>query len=274
MSETLSLNTAVTALEHCPWGVLLFNDTGELAWVNRHGTAMLADAGVAPQGLRSADLMGRLITGPEGLTMLGDSDRAVGLSQQSLVCDGKSYTAWYLSDLGQLRQERLERLQLQEKLQQEAMYNPATGLLTRTSLLKNLDLLITRSRRYENPLSLIMLRVAEFSAKAEREQVLLAVGHALRDQMRWVDMISRADDDNFIIVMPETVAELVPPLVRKIRERLESLSVPYGNGKPCIVRAEFGVASWCKGDDSQLLLRRLEDSLGTGDSLRQQAPMV
>lgn len=268
----LTLNAAITTLEQCPWGVLLFTDSGELAWANHQAGVLLGQAGLSNKGVRAADLVARLGSADEGLHRLGEGP-AVAIHRQHLVCDGRSLEAWYLSDMSQLWEERRERLQLQEKLQQEAMINPSTGLLTRTSLLKNLDLLITRSRRYDNPVSLIMIKVVEYSARASREDVLLAVGHVLRDQMRWVDMVSRADDDNFIIVLPETTEDLVPSLVRKLRSRLETLTVPYGNGKPCMVRAEFGIAAWRKGDDSQLLLGRLEEALAAaGESPKQHAP--
>ena len=129
-------------------------------------------------------------------------------------------------------------------------------------MLQNLDPLVSRSRRYNNPLSVVVLSVAGLAdyntlpTGPDAQQVLLAVGHLLKDQLRWADIISRSLSNEFVIVLPETSTEAAQKLIDKIRAHLVSLVIPGAPEKSYAIDARFGLAGWQKGDDAQQLLQR------------------
>ena len=74
--------------------------------------------------------------------------------------------------------------------------DPVTGLLNQRSLVQGLDPQVSRSRRYNNPLSVVAMYLEGIEDMDERyggstrERVLVAIGQLLKDQMRWADLIA------------------------------------------------------------------------------------
>jgi GGDEF domain-containing protein len=125
---------------------------------------------------------------------------------------------------------------------------------------------VSRSRRYGNPLSVIVIEITgagadEAGAAPTTDPVRLAVGQFLRDQLRWVDFIGRGPDDRFTLVLPETPEPHATRLADKLRQRLADLALPESDTR-IKVEARLAVAGWTKGDDAGRLLRRVGEGLG------------
>ena len=74
--------------------------------------------------------------------------------------------------------------------------------------------------------------------------------------MRWVDLVGRTGDSEFTLVLPETNAEDAKKLAAKIENRIQNLSLPDRPEVAISVNATFGLASWQKGDDTSMLLKK------------------
>ena len=163
-------------------------------------------------------------------------------------------------------QERLaeENARLRQQVEDLRLTDELTGLPNRRAISQALDLQVSRSRRYQNPLS-VVLAVVDLQHLASvrplsTDPVVLAVSRFLRDRLRWVDQIGRWDEDEFVLVLPETSHDDAEALLDKIRAEQETMRLPepYDDIRPQLA---FGLACWSKGDDMRTLLRRAHDNL-------------
>ena len=93
-----------------------------------------------------------------------------------------------------------------------------------------------------------------------KDQVLMAIGHLLHDQLRWADITGRLDDEDFLIILPETEDDATKKLAEKIKAQLEDLRIGR-NEQKMMIKMCFGITSWVKGDDQGKLLERTEQAM-------------
>jgi diguanylate cyclase (GGDEF)-like protein len=87
-----------------------------------------------------------------------------------------------------------------------------TGLPTRRVFEEELRRRLAESRRYDGPLSVMLVQVDDFDApggmdRELRRQVNALVAECLREVLRDVDLIARFDEDQFAVLMPNTHLE-------------------------------------------------------------------
>ena len=132
-----------------------------------------------------------------------------------------------------------------------------TGLYTRHGILKKLSLHVSRSRRYFNPLSIIMLRVTPDSS-INNDSINHAIAMILRDKLRWVDDVGHWNMSDFLLILPETGEDAANKLARKIKFQLNRFKLPENHKK---IPTSIAVSSWNKGEDESSLLKRVTDQL-------------
>ncbi|KPK38733.1 MAG: hypothetical protein AMJ69_07615 [Gammaproteobacteria bacterium SG8_47] len=180
--------------------------------------------------------------------------------------EGDAGKLLFFMDITELRGALVERQRLHAKLEASTIRDAATGLLNRKGAFQNLEAQVSRSRRYGNPLSAILIRVEDYQdlrhqrgAEAAKSW-LLSVGHTINEQIRWTDVLGRLNDTvDFLLILPETASDAATQLADKIGERLAQHSSEGQSEQG--VSARFGVAEWAKGDDAAKLLRRAEEAL-------------
>jgi diguanylate cyclase (GGDEF)-like protein len=162
--------------------------------------------------------------------------------------------------------ERLaeENVRLRRQVEELTLNDDLTGLPNRRAISQSLDLHISRSRRYQNPLSVVFVNVDSGEGERPDDVTLLAVSRFLRDRLRWVDQVGRWDDTVFLALLPETNEVDARGLVAKIAGEEASMLLPdcSPDKRP---RLGFGVACWSKGDDQRTLLRAASRDLGAED---------
>ena len=272
MDQPLSSGIATEALANAPIGVLILDKTGHITWLNQALETLL--------GVKRDQLVGKDEAGvdPNWRSVLFRPEPALLLEATATRPDCwlqtwrtklniAGGTLHYYADITDLQKIREERTRLSEELAQHVTRDPITGLPNRQALLQGLEPLVSRSRRYHNPLSVIRLRIdnlqdidTEFGM-GNGEIALTAVAQMLKDQMRWADLIGRFDRDEFLLVLPETNYDAATQLLEKLRHRLAELSPGSRTGLPITLVAQFGVAGWMLGDDRAKLLRRAREML-------------
>lgn len=259
-------------LDNLPIGVGVFDLEGTirranatlLGWLDI-GAEDLADAA---RGRRLPEHIGALFTEAENIIVPPSGNRpARSLVAQHLRLgpgrNGIARVSFY-RDVSQLPEIEPVLQALQEKTEQLALSDPVTGLPNRRALVRALEPMVSRSRRYSNPLSVVIMRVDNVRAveatqgAAAADQVLIAIGHLLRDQTRWADMLGRVDTRSFALLLQETTRADAVKLVSKIAAQTAKLAAPAttGHGQP--VQTSFGVAEWRMGDDVNSLLERAQ----------------
>ena len=272
MDQPLSSGIATEALANAPIGVLILDKTGHITWLNQSLETLL--------GLKRDQLVGKDEAGvdPNWRSVLFRPEPSLLLEATATRPDcwlqtwrTKLYvtggTLHYYADITDLQNIREERTRLSEELAQHVTRDSITGLPNRQALLQGLEPLVSRSRRYHNPLSVIRLRIdnlqdidTEFG-QGNGDIALTAIAQMLKDQMRWADLIGRFDRDEFLLVLPETNYDAATQLLEKLRHRLAELRPGSRTGLPLTLVAQFGVSGWMLGDDRAKLLRRAREML-------------
>ena len=272
MDQPLSSGIATEALANAPIGVLILDKTGHITWLNHALERLLAIDGEQLVGKNQDGVDSNwrgLLFAPEPTLLLEAADlrpdRWLQTWRSKLHVAGG--TIHYYADITDLQNIREDRARLSEELAQHVTRDPVTGLPNRQALLQGLEPLVSRSRRYHNPLSVIRLRIdnlpdieTEFGM-GNGDIALTAVAQMLKDQMRWADLIGRFDKDEFLLVLPETNLQAAIQLLEKLRQRLVGLTPGSRNGLPIKLAAQFGAAGWMLGDDRAKLLRRAREML-------------
>ena len=268
----------IEVIENCPMGILLLDRGGRICGMNKALEQYLC--------VNSADLMGK--TSTEVPAELAEVIEHVGgplsfvradLRERWLNCwsqpiNGQATTvaeARYFLDITDIVDLREERDRLGGELAELRPTDPLTGLLNRRALLKALEEQVTRSRRYENPLSVAMMSLARIGSDgatttASSQPSIVAISRLLKDQLRWADLIALLESSQFSLVLPETSADAATKLTGKITKLLKSLDVVDINDDPVTLVPHFGISAWMKGDDPKRLLRRASEELSAAEA--------
>ena len=126
-------------------------------------------------------------------------------------------------------EEELQELRAQ--LLSLSQFDPMTGLPSRGHFMVNLRQEVARARRYDRPLSLVVVDIDEFTEFNARNGQT-AGDHALQDSakvlrrvVRDSDFLARSGGDEFVVILPETDAAGGRVFAERLRACLESLKL-------------------------------------------------
>ncbi len=173
-----------------------------------------------------------------------------------LADKNEGLTAHYFFDVTELHQLHSENEHLRTELENLNIHDKTTGMLNHHGLMQTLESQVSRSRRYNNPLSLIIIEVGGIKDKKKLSQVLVAISLLLNDQLRWADLAGRLDSNRFLLILPETTAKDTVALAEKLTTQISELDK---NPKNLTIRT--ATSSWEKGDDLDKLMSRAEKGL-------------
>lgn len=266
--EQITLTDMQDALQKSPIGIILIDENGNIQWHNTSLEQMLDVTAEQLSGKSTADLpkeLNSILTSPPETILLQNGDVQRWLHCHSQTSNDGKRTQFYI-DITTEQRLRLERDRLEEDLQQLTTRDPITGLPNRRALLQGLEPLISRSRRYGNPLSLIKLHVELEGLEPQdeikyQEEAWMKVGQLLKEQMRWADIIGRYDGPDFLLVLPETPSDATETLAQKLCELIDELALTTDDDQTIKIRPYCGLTSWEKGDDANLMLQRISNSI-------------
>ena len=175
-------------------------------------------------------------------------------------------------DVTQTERFRRQVDRLQQALHGQVSTDEVTGLLNRRGLMSQLEAQVSRSRRYHNVLSVLVMRLhcvggagEEPGSEPPSEQTVTTVARLLRDQTRWPDIIGRWDERDFVLVLPETSAESARRLTEKLRHYIAELP-PVDGAEDRTWAVDFGISEWEKGDSAQILVEKAAAASGRQSS--------
>ncbi len=157
-------------------------------------------------------------------------------------------------------QEALE--EANARLQRLATTDDLTGLLNSREFARRLDVEIERSRRTNEPLSIVLADVDHFKRVNDEhghqagDGVLRRVGEALRNSARTVDSIARYGGEEFVAILPATEASRARIVAERMREAIADSVV--GDRR---VTASFGIATFGAGMNSDAAIRAADRAL-------------
>lgn len=269
MDFTIEAGIAQKLLSSLPIGVMTATPAGEVTWINE---AMRSLLGI--EGGRTADLsesvrstVQTFISARGTFPVLDQQQSGQKWLKHSMIRLGETAVAHVYEDVTEAKDFQQERDQLAETVRRQSATDALTGLLTQHALMQGLQPLVSLSRRYDKPLSVVMIGLRNLEAidkqggKPGSADVLVGVSRLLKDQMRWADLIGRYAADEFLLVLPETDKAAAGKLVEKLDGALAQYSPASASVKVGFV---YGVTEWTKGDDVNRLLKRAQDALREG----------
>ncbi len=122
----------------------------------------------------------------------------------------------------------IENARLFEQLQQMAITDGLTGVFNRRYFYELAEIEFRRTRRYRNPLALVILDIDNFKLVNDTyghtvgDQVLRSLANCIRQTTRESDLIGRYGGEEFVVLMPETALPAAMEAAERLREVVES----------------------------------------------------
>lgn len=254
---SLDSDNLLSLLHLLPVGIFLVNSDNRIIWVNK----TLCDQ----VGLEARQLVGHMRSELPGTNIFPISER---IARQHINNPGNE-TLFNFNYISKKLQSEFQDIAEIGCLVNHTKYSDdqiqigfdqvdeQTGLYTRHGILKKLSLHVSRSRRYFNPLSIIMLRVIP-DTDVDNESINQAIAMILRDKLRWVDDVGHWNMSDFLLILPETGEEAANKLSRKIKFQLNRFKLPANHKK---IPTTIAISSWHKGEDETNMLKRVTDQL-------------
>lgn len=266
MKDTLSFEQALSLIDNCPDAVLLFDSQDRVIAGNTALQNLLGHAAPSLIGRGTGDLDGSplqsLVAGSGIFAYLGADQKQCYLQALDLRLPPgtAAVRARLLRDVTESEHLQVENDRLQTELAAQALYDPVTGLLNRRGMMVALEPQVSRSRRYNSPLALVIMDV--YGREAE-PGFLVRVSQILKDQLRWADIIACTQEHEFILVLPETRREDAISLTEKLNARMAHEFQSQQSAW-----AAYGIVEWLKTDNSSTLLRRAQTALDQARAVR------
>ncbi len=150
-----------------------------------------------------------------------------------------------------------------------AVTDGLTGLHNRRYFDTHLKLLMDRAAVRGRPLSICMTDIDRFKQVNDTyghdagDEVLREFANRIRTTVRGADLACRFGGEEFVVVMPDTSAEMAAGVAERLRMIIESLPFPVPQADGVLkVTASMGIATLRPGaDTAEALLKRADTAL-------------
>ena len=139
-------------------------------------------------------------------------------------------------------------VQYQQHLEYQTQVDSLTGLFNRRAFENKMNEEFERSKRYHNPLSVLVLDIDNFKTINDSyghhggDGALVKISETLRERTRQSDFPSRYGGEEFVLVLPETDQDNALQVAHKIHESIRTSS--FGTTtRPFVVTVSIGVSS-------------------------------
>ena len=163
----------------------------------------------------------------------------------------------------------LERAAWQQRANQfqlMSITDPLTGLHNRRYQEARLAEELSRSKRYNYPLSFMMIDIDDFKLYNDHnghqagDRALEITAQSLRAALRKIDVASRYGGEEFSILLPQTTLEEAAVIADRIRRKILSTRFPHGATQPLgAVTVSIGLSSFSPALDSAEAIVRAAD---------------
>jgi diguanylate cyclase (GGDEF)-like protein len=149
----------------------------------------------------------------------------------------------------------LSNVAAHERLSFLAFHDSLTGLLNRRVMENVLSREVARSTRYQSPISIVFVDLDDFKQVNDThghgigDALLKYVATILKKMSRDSDVVARFAGDEFVLILPETIAENAEKLIRRTQDYLQNHPFVAG-GVAIPVSISFGVSATDQSDAS------------------------
>ena len=266
--KNMNNNSLSAIIESAPYGVFLTDEQGKVSYCNSALVDLLQGDMDSFIGRTEATASKEFqpMFADKGLVLL-EQDETV----RHLICTTQKLdegTAHYVHDASNMQQLVQEREELRAVIREIKAVDELTGMPNRRGLYNVLEPQVSRSRRYGNDLSVLIARIANYDALAEKldaeqqAELVLSCSHMLNDQVRWADTIGRLNENEFLLILPETTEQDTDKLKSILLERFATIHTDVMQKLDLKLVMEFGLAQWRKGWDVGLMMQHARSLMG------------
>jgi diguanylate cyclase (GGDEF)-like protein/PAS domain S-box-containing protein len=161
-----------------------------------------------------------------------------------------------------------ERKNLELELQRQAQFDFLTGLSNRRSFMDRSELELSRTKRYDNALSVLMLDIDHFKQINDTyghqagDMVLKSLALTFQEVLRNVDIIGRLGGEEFAAVLPETGIEIATEVAERLRQVISAGEVVLTDSVKVQFTVSIGIAAFIdKNSNLDMLLNEADKAL-------------
>lgn len=139
-------------------------------------------------------------------------------------------------------------VQYQQHLEYQTLVDSLTGLFNRRAFEKKINEEFERSKRYHNPLSVLLLDIDNFKLINDTyghhggDAALVKISETFRERTRQSDFPSRYGGEEFVLILPETDQDSALQVASKIHDSIRTCS--FGTtSRPFSLTVSIGVSS-------------------------------
>lgn len=143
-----------------------------------------------------------------------------------------------------------------ERAEERARRDSLTDLYNHRTFYALLEEEVARTRRFDRPLSLLMLDIDHFKSVNDTlghqagDAILRGLSDLLVKQVRAVDRVCRYGGEEFTVIMPETDAAVAMQTAERLRGVVERQPFDTDEGKTAEITVSIGVATSSQGAGS------------------------
>jgi diguanylate cyclase (GGDEF)-like protein/PAS domain S-box-containing protein len=169
----------------------------------------------------------------------------------------------FISDATIRKQTEISLIEANKTIGRLIREDPLTGLANRRSLEENMVRSMSLSRRWKNPLSIIIAAISYFRAVNDGhghltgDQVLVCFSQLLKSSSRVEDIVARFGGEDFILLVSNTDFDRATQLVERLRVDTEKATMPI----PTSITASFGVTRMLDEDTPESLMALVDRAL-------------
>jgi diguanylate cyclase (GGDEF)-like protein/PAS domain S-box-containing protein len=162
----------------------------------------------------------------------------------------------------------LASLQLREKLRDQSIRDPLTGLFNRRFMEESLDRELVRAKRKGHPLSVLFIDIDHFKRFNDTfghdagDFVLESFADLLRRFFRGDDVACRCGGEEFAVILPESLSHHAAARANSLRDEVRKLGLQHRGVSLAAITLSIGVATFPEhGSTSDELLRIADQCL-------------
>ena len=178
-----------------------------------------------------------------------DSLVDIELSSSRMKVAGKVALIFVVADVTARKKAEREVQALNERLAEQAIQDPLTGLYNRRFMEESLEHELLRAKRNHVPVSVVMCDLDHFKQVNDRyghqtgDKVLRSFGSLLKRRCRGSDIASRYGGEEFLLVFPNMPIDLAVEWAEHMRVTIAETAIQEGSNT-LRVTASFGVAAF------------------------------
>lgn len=141
----------------------------------------------------------------------------------------------------------LDNARLFSEVQKLAITDSLTGIYNRRHLIESGQREFSRSRRFQRPLSVILLDIDRFKVVNDTyghpvgDQVLQVLTRRIQTMIREIDILGRYGGEEFIIVLPETQRDAAAIVAERLRMCAGNIPIQTSRGN-VVITLSLGIA--------------------------------